>query len=392
MKILSIETSCDETAVSIIDATGDFPHATYDILADALWSQIETHREYGGVYPMLAKREHTATIIPLLEQVTKDAFGPGDEQVFDPVTPDQRQNLEKIFSREPELVEYVSTFHETYGQPPIDLIAVTSGPGLEPALWVGVNVAKALSFLWDIPVVPTNHMEGHILASIYDADRDNMLSDIAFPATALLISGGHTELITMSNWGSYEKIGQTRDDAIGEAFDKVARLIGLPYPGGPEIGKLAALARKQKLPAFVTLPRPMLQSGDLDFSFSGIKTAVRYAVEDKTLSDNDRAALARDFEDAVTEVIIKKTATAVSESGTQTLVVGGGVANNTYLRQQMNAYFLLNFPDVTVYFPQPGLSTDNSIMIALAGHARANNPLSPAGATAIRADGNKALA
>ena len=299
--------------------------------------------------------------------------------------------IQTLLTREPNLADILLAFAKKYSRVEIDIIAVTSGPGLEPALWVGVNFARALALLWDIPVVPTDHMEGHVLASIFDADRDDQLSDITFPAVSLRISGGHTELIKMTDWGQYEKIGQTRDDAVGEAYDKVARLVGLPYPGGPEIAARAKLARQESLPPFTNLPTPMLHSGDLDMSFSGLKTAVRYAVADQELSETDVKALARDFEDAVTTVLLKKTKEAVEQTGSQTLIVGGGVSANQYLRQEFNKYFLEHAPDVEIYFPQPGLSTDNSIMIALAGHARARQALAPRGTDIIRADGNKSL-
>ena len=231
-----------------------------------------------------------------------------------------------------------------------------------------------------------------MLASVFDVERDDMLSDISFPTIALLISGGHTELILMKGWGQYEKIGQTRDDAVGEAYDKVARMLGLPYPGGPEIAKLAVKARKAQLPKFADFPTPMLHSGDLDFSFSGLKTAVRYSIDGKELTEIDVCAIARDFEDAVTTVLLKKSLAAVEAHGAQTLVVGGGVSANQHLKQMFEITFLEKVPDLTVYFPQPKLSTDNSIMIALAGHARAASALAPRGADVIRADGNKSLA
>ena len=391
MRILSIETSCDETAVSLVEATGDFPHATYEVLGDALWSQIDIHREYGGVFPALAKREHAATIVPMLEKALIES----ELEACDP-TPalDTKTETEirQLLEREPGLADQLLEFHKEKGIYEIDLIAVTSGPGLEPALWVGVNFARALALLWDAPVVPTNHMEGHVLASIYDIDRDNQLSDITFPAISLLISGGHTELILMPDWGQYEKIGQTRDDAVGEAFDKVARLIGIPYPGGPEISRRAAEARKRKVPQFAPLTPPMLHSGDLNFSFSGLKTAVRYAVQNKDLSEEDIMAVARDFEDTVTTVLVKKTTDAIEEHGAQTLIVGGGVSANRHIKQIMEASLLTTHPDVTVYFPTPGLSTDNSVMIALAGHARAAGAIAPAATDIIRADGNRSLA
>jgi len=390
MIILSIETSCDETAVSLLKAEGDFPHATYELSGDALWSQIDIHKEYGGVFPAIAKREHARVIVPMLKKSLEEAELETDEA--DEVSTAIKEDIQQLLEREPGLSEQLLAYHQEHGRPEIDLIAVTSGPGLEPALWVGVNFAKALSLLWNIKVVSVNHMEGHILASVYDADRDEQLSDIAFPAISLLISGGHTELILMSGWGEYKKIGQTRDDAVGEAFDKVARLIGIPYPGGPEVARLAKEARKRDLPKYADLPKPMLHSKDLDFSFSGLKTAVRYAIAGKTLSADEKASLARDFEDAVTEVLVKKASTATEEHGAKTLIVGGGVSANQHLKQSMETHFMHNFPVVTTYFPKPGLSTDNSVMIALAGHARAEKALLPTGTDVLRADGNRSLA
>ncbi|MEY2665514.1 MAG: hypothetical protein RLZZ480_619 [Candidatus Parcubacteria bacterium] len=390
MLILSIETSCDETAVSLVEAHGDFPHAKYEIHGNALWSQIDIHREYGGVFPMLAKREHVVTIVPMLEKALKESNLEPHEYTPS-LTPQQEEEIRTLLSRERELADELLTFHREHGAFQVDLIAVTSGPGLEPALWVGVNFARALALLWNVPIVPVNHMEGHVLSSVFDIERDDMLSDIAFPTISLLISGGHTELILMKDWGQYQKIGQTRDDAVGEAYDKVARLIGLPYPGGPEIAKRAEKARKEKLPKFADFPTPMLNSGDLDFSFSGLKTAVRYAVQDKELTETDVCAIARDFEDAVTTVLLKKSITAMEAHGAKTLIVGGGVSANQHLKRMFEATFLSTLPDTTVYFPQPKLSTDNSIMIALAGHARAKSALSPRGADVIRADGNKSL-
>lgn len=391
MKILSIETSCDETAVSIVEVTGEFPDATYELLGNQLYSQVAIHAEYGGVFPALAKREHAKALVPLMHAALKEAelleAGSHDRV---PASADQ---LAEILEREPALHEALTTFAATYAAPDIDLIAVTVGPGLEPALWVGVNFAKALALLWNKSVVPVNHMEGHILASVFDVVADNELAPVTFPAISLLVSGGHTELILMRDWGQYERIGATRDDAVGEAFDKVARLMGVPYPGGPELSKLAAAGRKAALPPFkADLPRPMLNSGDLDFSFSGLKTAVRYAVEGVTLSETDKQALARDFEEAVVAVLIKKTSAAVTQHSAQTLIVGGGVSANQYLRQQLHAHFLTTHPDCEVYFPTTGLSTDNSVMIVLAGHARAQSASNPAATRFFRAEGNKPLA
>ena len=389
MLILSIETSCDETAVSLVTADGEFPDATYQILGNGLWSQVDAHAEYGGVFPMVAKREHARTLVPMLKQAASESDLLEDHSTG--LSDADKTKLQELLVREEGLADLLIEFLATHSLPKIDLIAVTSGPGLEPALWVGVSFAKALALITGGNVIPTNHMEGHILASIHDVERDDMLSDISFPAVALLISGGHSELINMSNWGTYDKVGQTRDDAVGEAFDKVARLLGLPYPGGPKISKLAAQARKADLPEFAPLPRPMINSGDLDFSFSGLKTAVRYAVQDQELTDDQKAAVARDFEDAVTQTLLKKTSTAVANTGAKTLIVGGGVSANQFIKRAFESHFLNEFPDCTVYFPTPSLATDNSIMIALAGHARAAGALSPGGAEGIQADGNKSL-
>ena len=389
MLILSIETSCDETAISIIETVGDFPDAKYEILGDALFSQIETHAEYGGVFPTLAKREHIATILPMLEKALKEARL--EKPDFTPtLTLEEKDHLHNLLNREDGLADQLITFHNSYGKPPINTIAVTVGPGLEPALWVGINFAKALAYLWNIKVVPVNHMEGHIYASIFNGHK---LTSVQFPSIALLVSGGHTELVLMEDWGKYKKIGQTRDDAVGEAFDKVARLLNLPYPGGPEISKLAKQARLEKLPTFTNLPRPMLNSGDLDFSFSGLKTAVRYAIGEKTLGKYEKMALARDFEDAAVEVLIKKLSLATEEYSAQTIILGGGVSANDYLRDAMTS---LNspqqFPDIKILLPDPKLSTDNSIMIGLAGHARLSEAISPTIFTeTVKADGNLSL-
>jgi len=390
MKIVSIETSCDETAVSLLQATGDFPAASYEVLGNALNSQTDIHAEYGGVFPTLAKREHAKTIVPMLEMALKEA---GILEAGGHCVPTSLEaGLTTLLEREPSLQEALMTFLKTYDQPEIDLIAVTTGPGLEPALWVGVNFAKALAQVWDVKVVAVNHMEGHILASLYDVVEDEQLAPVTFPAVSLLISGGHTELVLMSDWSTYEKVGQTVDDAVGEAFDKVARLMGLPYPGGPEISRLAAEARKANLPPYkADLPRPMLKSGDLKFSFSGLKTAVRYTIADQELSDTDKQALARDFEDAVTEVLVTKTSSAVAEHGATTLIVGGGVSASQHIKRSLQAHFLTEHPDCELYFPKPGLSTDNSIMIALAGHAQAASASNPAAAKLFKADGNKSL-
>ncbi|OGG88749.1 hypothetical protein A3G62_00660 [Candidatus Kaiserbacteria bacterium RIFCSPLOWO2_12_FULL_50_10] len=211
-------------------------------------------------------------------------------------------------------------------------------------------------------------MEGHILSSVFEG---NHLGAMHFPALALLISGGHTEFVLMKDFAAYEKIGSTLDDAVGEAFDKAARMLGLPYPGGPEISRLAAHARAENLPPLLpSLPRPMLHTPDFNVSFSGLKTAVRTRVLDKVITDDERAIVARDFEDAATEVLIKKATRALMHTNAQTLILGGGVTANSNIRAAFETLITQEFPDVTLHLPDRALSTDNAIMIALSGHAR----------------------
>jgi N6-L-threonylcarbamoyladenine synthase len=390
MLILSIETSCDETAISLVLTSGDFPNATYEILGNALHSQIDIHAEFGGVFPAVAKREHALALVPMLISALTEA-----ELLTELPTNIKSDLAEKMtvaLEREDGLSQFLFDFFAKYSLPEIDMIAVTSGPGLTPALWVGISFAKALAHVLGCPVVPVNHMEGHILASLYDVEIDNALAPITFPAIALLVSGGHTELILMSKWGAYEKIGETRDDAVGEAFDKVARLMGLPYPGGPEIGRRADIARKANVPPYKeVLPRPMIHSDDFDFSFSGLKTAVRYAIDGAELTEDEKNALARDFEDAAIEVLLKKTQKAIDHHGAQTLIIGGGVSANNYLRQTFTQSLLGTHPHVEIYLPHRNLSTDNSIMIALAGHAQLATARTAGAIGLITANGNRSF-
>jgi N6-L-threonylcarbamoyladenine synthase len=379
MRILGIETSCDETAVSLIEATGDFgADFSYALLGQGLISQAALHSQYGGVFPNLAKREHAKNLVPLLESALHEA-----KCLIEGGTSHQAELLD-LLAREPELLEKLTAFLAKYQKPDIDAIAVTHGPGLEPALWVGVNFAKALSLVWNIPIVPVNHMEGHIIiAMMRDDDASSHkpeavshanlaagcgLQAASFPMLSLLISGGHTELLLSREWMQYERIGETRDDAAGEAFDKVARLLGLSYPGGPEISRLAAEARSKSLESGVRLTRPMMDS--YDFSFSGLKTAVRRIVEAKPdMSDDDKAVLAREFEDTVCDVLVEKTLRAVEEFGVQSVVVGGGVSANTRIREQLGSR--LQAAGCQLLIPPPALATDNALMIALAGYFHA---------------------
>lgn len=365
MIILSIETSCDETAISLVEATGDFPHATYKVLGDAVFSQIDIHREYGGVFPAVAKREHAKTLVPMLEKALSAASLP--ESPLTPLSPEVRQATEELLSREYDLKDQLLTFIESHGRPAIDLIAVTHGPGLEPTLWVGINFAQALAKLWDIKVIGINHMEGHIFSSLFQDDR---IAPIAFPALALLISGGHTEIVLMRDWGSYELVGQTRDDAVGEAFDKVARMLKLPYPGGPEISKRAEARREMGETVSFAFPRPMITSPDCDFSFSGLKTAVLYHLKDKEQTDAMVGEVAQAFEDTVAEVLIAKVRRAIDLHGAKTLILGGGVSANTHIRRSFTELIEKEYPDTALYLPPAKLTTDNAVMIGLAAYAR----------------------
>ncbi len=390
MIILSIETSCDETAISVIKAEGDFPHATYEILGNALHSQIDIHAEFGGVFPQVAKREHALALVPMMIKALTEAELLIEEPTV--LGEDLAEKITTLLEREEGLSTFLLVFFAQYSLPEIDMIAVTSGPGLEPALWVGISFAKALNAVLNCPVVPVNHMEGHVLASLYDVEIDNAIAPIKFPAIALLISGGHTELVLMKDWSKYEKIGETRDDAVGEAFDKVARMMKLPYPGGPEIGRRADIARKANVaPYKEVLPRPMIHSNDFDFSFSGLKTAVRYEIDGAELTDNEKNALSRDFEDAAIEVLLKKTQKAINHHHAQTLIIGGGVSANNYLRQTFTETLLTTHPEVEIYLPHRNLSTDNSIMIALAGHAQIGTARTAGAIPLITAAGNRSL-
>jgi N6-L-threonylcarbamoyladenine synthase len=389
MKILAIETSCDETAIAIVEAEGDEQSATFSVLGNALFSQIDIHREYGGVFPAVAKREHAKNLVPMLEAALEEAeLLHEDTQA---IREETRTQISKLLERERGLAEAFFEFLGECETPEIDAIAVTAGPGLEPALWVGINFARALAILWDKPLAPINHMEGHILSALAQSTADTLsIAEIEMPVLALLISGGHTELVLMREWLKYELIGQTRDDAVGEAFDKVARLLSLPYPGGPEISKLAENARRENIQNPYTLPRPMLDSGTCDFSFAGLKTAVLYMLKDKPdITEREKQHLAHEFEDAVAEVLWKKTAQALEETAAQTLCIGGGVSANTHIRRVFAANVAREYPAVALRIPSAALTTDNAIMIALAGFYRVRRNECT---TDIKANGNQSLA
>jgi len=321
MKILAIETSCDETGIALLEGTKTPGGFSFAVLKNALLSQAALHAPYGGVYPNLAKREHQKNLPALFEQFKDELF---------------------------------------------DAVAVTVGPGLEPALWQGINFAQELAEEKKVPLFPVNHMEAHLISSLVHEGR---LENVQLPVLGLLISGGHTEFVLMPRWFSYQVIGETLDDAVGECFDKVARMLGLPYPGGPEISKQASEARKKKLVSEIKLPRPMLNSNSCDVSFSGLKTAALYALKGKNLNDEEKAAFAAEFEEAVGDVFVAKSRLALSSSKGSTFVIGGGVAANRYLRERLEALVLEEFPDLTFKLPELSITGDNAVMIAQAGLA-----------------------
>lgn len=356
MRILAIETSCDETSISVVEGTGGLEEPVFTVLSQIVSSQIKEHQAYGGVVPNIAKREHQRMLMPVLSSALTEA-NVAQEKV-QPLSPE----LEEILTREPDLLADMHAKEEDLGKPDISHIAVTTGPGLEPALWVGINFARALGALWNIPVVAVNHMEGHIVSSLLQNKQ------ITFPAVALLISGGHTELIEVRNWCEYSLLGMTRDDAVGEAYDKVARILGLPYPGGPEIDRLAKDATTRD---DISFPRPMLRSNDLDFSFSGLKTAVKYYVDAHApLDEQTITHIAKEFQNATIEVIVKKTHDALANSEAKTLIVGGGVIASRALRGALEEMISTQFSDTTLLIPELKHCGDNASMIAAAAYIR----------------------
>lgn len=331
MIILAIETSCDESAISIVDAKGGLKSPVFKVLAHTVSSQIELHKEFGGVVPMLAKREHIKNLPPLLDEALRKA---------------------KISPAK------------------IDVVAVTYGPGLEPALWAGINFAQELAQKWEKPLIAVNHMEGHIFSPLLANSSKLKAKSLKYPLLSLLISGGHTELVLAEKPLEYKIIGSTRDDAVGEAFDKVARILDLPYPGGPEISRLADKWTTKNEYSY-PLPRPMISSKDFDFSFSGLKTAVLYLVKKLgELNDEQKIAIAKEFQDSAIDVLLKKTSGALAKFGAKTLIIGGGVVSNKELKKRFTALVKKEFPKVTLLLPDAKLSTDNATMIALAGYFR----------------------
>ncbi len=331
--ILAIETSCDETSIAIAKFSGSRRRPCMRVHAHLVLSQIPVHRKFGGVVPNLAKREHEKNLAPMLAAALKRA-------------------------------------HFSSKVPRIDVIAVTYGPGLAPALWAGVNFALALGVLWGKPLIPVNHMEGHIYSAFIKQNRELgtwKLEVGKFPALALLVSGGHTEIVLMRGHGKYKILGETRDDAAGEAFDKVARILGLGYPGGPEISRLAKKGNSAKYP----FPSPMLHSKDYDFSFSGLKTAVLYfcrAAFGGKVPQAAEADIAASFQKAVVDVLIAKTIRAAREYMVKTIIFGGGVAANEELRERLALEIKEYIPTTKYYIPDTDLAGDNALMIATAAY------------------------
>jgi N6-L-threonylcarbamoyladenine synthase len=312
MRVLGIETSCDETAVAVFDSD-------QGLLSHRLYSQVALHRAYGGVVPELASRDHVKRLLPLIREALSLARSDRDS---------------------------------------IDGIAYTAGPGLIGALLVGAGLAAGLGLSWGKPALGIHHLEGHLLAPLLEANPP------AFPFLALLVSGGHTQLVDVAALGRYQILGETLDDAAGEAFDKTAKLLGLPYPGGAALAALAAEGRAGEF----EFPRPMLDRPGLDFSFSGLKTAALVALRGRDLEGGVRADIARGFEEAVVETLAEKCRRALKQTGHRRLVIAGGVGANRRLREQLG--LVARSSGAEVFFPRTEFCTDNGAMIALAGCMR----------------------
>jgi N6-L-threonylcarbamoyladenine synthase len=312
MRVIGLETSCDETAAAVYDRDRG-------LLSHRLHSQIALHQAYGGVVPELASRDHVKRLLPLVREALADADS----------TPES-----------------------------IDGVAYTAGPGLIGALLVGSGFARSLAQAWGKPAIAVHHLEGHLLAPLLESDAPE------FPYLALLVSGGHTQLIDVTEIGRYRILGQTLDDAAGEAFDKTAKMLGLPYPGGAALARLAESGRSGRF----TFPRPMLDRPGLDFSFSGLKTAALVALRDRALDDELRADVARGFEEAVVDTLAEKSRRALAASGHRRLVIAGGVGANSKLRARLEA--VAGEAGARLYFPRAEFCTDNGAMIALAGCLR----------------------
>ncbi|HTV96360.1 MAG TPA: tRNA (adenosine(37)-N6)-threonylcarbamoyltransferase complex transferase subunit TsaD [Steroidobacteraceae bacterium] len=312
MRVIGIESSCDETAVAVYDGA-------QGVLSHRLHSQIALHQAYGGVVPELASRDHVKRLLPLVREALAAAGSTAAE---------------------------------------IDGVAYTAGPGLIGALLVGAGFARSLAYAWGRPAVAVHHLEGHLLAPLLEPDPP------AFPFLALLVSGGHTQLVDVAEAGRYRILGQTLDDAAGEAFDKTAKMLGLPYPGGAALARLAERGRSGRF----ELPRPMLDRPGLDFSFSGLKTAALVALRERKLDEQTRADLARAFQDAMVDTLAEKSRRALAATGHRRLVIAGGVGANQRLRERLDE--MARAAGARLFFPRAEYCTDNGAMIALAGCVR----------------------
>jgi tRNA N6-adenosine threonylcarbamoyltransferase len=313
MRILALESSCDESAVAVYDDAAG-------LLSHQIYSQVDLHRIYGGVVPELASRDHVRRLLPLVRTALADAGSTRDD---------------------------------------IDGIAYTAGPGLIGALLTGAALGRSLAYAWNVPAIAVHHLEGHLLAPLLES------APPPFPHLALLVSGGHTMLIDVAAPGSYALLGETRDDAAGEAFDKSAKLLGLPYPGGPELAKLAGGGKASRY----AFPRPMLDRAGLEFSFSGLKTAVALTVKNAgAIDDQTRADIAAGVQEAIVDTLVSKTLRALDETGYETLVVAGGVGANRLLRERLAQAAARQ--GAKVFYPRIEFCTDNAAMIAVAGMAR----------------------
>ncbi|KKS70560.1 MAG: putative tRNA threonylcarbamoyladenosine biosynthesis protein Gcp [Candidatus Magasanikbacteria bacterium GW2011_GWE2_42_7] len=372
MYILGIESSCDDTSVALLDCSDD----GFVVLAEKTASQVDVHKKYGGVVPELAGRMHAENILPVVEEVMN---------------------------------EWRTSIGDTEKKP--DVIAATTGPGLITGLLVGAEVAKNLSYLWNVPMIAMNHIEGHIHSVLLRSSQEEkfQISNFKFPILCLIVSGGHTELVLMRDFGDYDLLGKTRDDAAGEAFDKVGKLLGLEYPGGPKISKLA----KDGNTKAIAFPRPMMDSDDYDFSFAGLKTAALYWLRDNSITtiqgkhvsppfqggdqegvkhNTTNSATARPpltppwhggepqkvslpdfcatFEQAIVDVLVEKTKRAAKEYHVHTIILGGGVSANPKLRTELQI-MIQEMPQAQLLVPSPQYSMDNGAMIAAAAYMKA---------------------
>ena len=326
MIILAIETSCDDTGIALIKATGK-KKPKIKVLSNIVSSQVEIHKKYGGVYPLLAKREHIKNLPIVCKKAMKQAKNPK-----------------------------------------IDAVAVTIGPGLEPCLYTGVNFAKDLAKKLKVPLIPINHIEAHIYANFLKSE----LNPKVFPSMALIVSGGHTQIILIKDFGKYKIVGETRDDAAGECFDKIARTLGLDYPGGPAIEKQADEFNPKTSKLEINLPRPMLNQKNYDFSFSGLKTAVLYHFKAQPLKIKKSKAyiraMAHETQQAIIDVLIYKTIKAAKDYKIKTIILGGGVSANKELRKQFKSAIKKRLSGVEYNVPDKKYSTDNALMIAITAY------------------------